>query len=100
LHLDNHSEPEVFITISWALWQRRNKSILNQPMDRIDQVGIMARCYLEEFVKENERASPQLTPALVTRWKPPHTSLYKINYDGAIFKDNNKRGIGIIIRDA
>jgi hypothetical protein len=69
-------------------------------MDRTDQVGIMAQCYLEEFVKENERASPQLIPTLVTQWKPPNTSLYKINYDGAIFKDTNERGIGIIIRDA
>ena len=31
------------------------------------------------------------------RWKPPDASLVKINFDGAIFRDENGRGIGVVV---
>ena len=33
------------------------------------------------------------------RWKPPDASLVKINFDGAIFRDENRSGIGVVVRD-
>ena len=33
------------------------------------------------------------------RWKPPLTNYYKANFDGAIFKESNLGGIGVVIRD-
>ena len=38
------------------------------------------------------------TPPLV-RWKPPLINVYKVNFEGAIFKESNTRGIGVVIRD-
>ena len=34
-----------------------------------------------------------------TRWRPPSQGLVKINCDGATCKDQNKLGIGVVIRD-
>ena len=86
--------------ISWALWQQCNKFLLHQRVDRIDQVGVKAWCYLVEFVKANEKAPPSLTPTPVTHRKPPITSLYKINYVGTVFAEINEGRIGVIVRNA
>ena len=33
-------------------------------------------------------------------WQPPAHQQYKINFDGALFKDENQAGIGVVIRDS
>ena len=40
---------ELFTTMCWAIWQRRNKLHLNKPIEKIEHTGIFARGYLEEF---------------------------------------------------
>ena len=32
------------------------------------------------------------------KWKPPDVSLVKINFDGAIFRSENRSGIGVVVR--
>ena len=31
------------------------------------------------------------------KWKPPDTNLVKINFDGAIFRNKNRNGIGVVV---
>ena len=33
------------------------------------------------------------------KWKPPDASCFKINFDEAIFRNENKSGIGVVTRD-
>ena len=33
------------------------------------------------------------------RWRAPQASFVKVNFDGALFGDSNKLGVGIVIRD-
>lgn len=35
-----------------------------------------------------------------TRWKPPDRGFYKVNYDGAVFAEQGKAGISVIIRNS
>ena len=35
-----------------------------------------------------------------TRWKPPKAKHFKVNYDRAIFKEQGKAGIGVVIRNS
>ena len=99
LHVGSSSEPEIFIVMCWALWQRRNKLRLHQEVEPINQVGSKAKCYLEEFNRENDHSNAHPQAAPETRWLPPKILRYKINYDGAVFKETNEAGIGVIVRD-
>ena len=34
-----------------------------------------------------------------TRWKPPPLDIFKINFDGAVFAEENYSGVGVVIRN-
>ena len=34
------------------------------------------------------------------RWRAPQASFVKVNFDGAVFEDSNKLGVGVVIRDS
>ncbi|XP_075657869.1 uncharacterized protein LOC142627867 [Castanea sativa] len=45
---------------------------------------------------------PPILPAAPkpkVRWKPPDVSLVKINFDGTIFREENRSGIGVVIQN-
>jgi ribonuclease HI len=48
-------------------------------------------------VTTEEKAEKLKSPPV--RWKLPVTNYYKINFDGAIFKESKSRGIGVVIQD-
>ena len=35
-----------------------------------------------------------------THWKPPDFGQFKVNYDGAIFREQGRAGIGLVIRNS
>ncbi|KAL4622103.1 hypothetical protein ACB092_06G273500 [Castanea dentata] len=35
----------------------------------------------------------------MVKWKPPYASCFKIYFDGAIFRNENRSGIGVVVRD-
>ena len=35
-----------------------------------------------------------------TRWKPPERDIYKVNYDGAIFEQQGKAGLDVVIQNS
>ena len=61
----------------------------------------MAREHLAEFAQTITMPQfPRVTATpSQTRWHPPSQGLVKINCDGATCKDQNKLGIGVVIRD-
>ena len=51
------------------------------------------------------RAIPPKPPDCVSRppqfvkWCPPEQNILKVNFDGAVFREENSIGVGVIIRD-
>ena len=57
-----------------------------------------ANALVEEFCQLTE-VPIHSAPLRTGRWTPPHDDWYKINVDGAVFKESSSCGIGIIIRN-
>ena len=83
---------------TWGIWNQRNQVHLHKPCCASDWIATQAKERLQEFT-----AALPLKPPRTTRtrdiWKPPHASHFKINFDGAIFRNENRSGIGVVIRD-
>ena len=59
-----------------------------------------ARDFMEEFRQAQVQLSlPPPTTRNQQRWSPPIRSLFKLNFDVAVFNDINASGVGAIIRN-
>ena len=83
---------------TWEIWNQRNHVRLHKPCCASDQIATQAKERFQEF-----RAVLPPKPPRTTRtkdiWKPPDAGHFKINFDGAIFRNENRCGIGVVIRD-
>uniref|UniRef100_A0A2N9HR00 RRM domain-containing protein n=1 Tax=Fagus sylvatica TaxID=28930 RepID=A0A2N9HR00_FAGSY len=100
LDLGTQQNTEVFSIICWSLWQRRNKQRLHQVVEGIDQLTTKARAYLDEYVGSIEPLPPdESTSTRDSKWQPSSRHNFKVNYDGAVFKETNEAGLGVIVRN-
>ena len=96
--LNNKSNLELFGMITWGIWNQQNKVRNHQPCCTLDQLVPQSKERLDEFLTVFSpvpavKSKPQVV------WKPPDGRLVKINFDGAIFKTENRSGIGVVVRD-
>lgn len=89
---------ELFAMVTWTIWFRRNKVRSTPPGFPVDQVQQCAFDSLLEFRTAQPRKQP--TPARpLSKWSPPAGDSYKVNFDGAVFKEDDRVGIGVIIQN-
>ena len=91
---------ELFSTMCRAIWHRRNKARLKQPVDKAEYIPVFAREYLQEFQSSQTTHHPNPSPQQQVQWKKPTTSGFKVNYDGAVFAETAEAGIGVVVRTA
>ena len=90
-------------TIAWRLWGNRNE--IRNGGKRLGELELChdASLWLLQFKEANEATTAttpvQFESGLQHTWLPPSNQLYKVNVDGAIFKERNELGVGVIIRD-
>ena len=76
----------------------RNKLRLNEKGLLRDKLFETARSYLSDFQSKIKETKVQQRREN-TKWIPPGVGMYKANYDGAVFAESEKAGIGVIVRD-
>ncbi|KAK9991451.1 hypothetical protein SO802_026436 [Lithocarpus litseifolius] len=82
----------------WGIWHQRNQVRLLIPYCTSDQLTPQAKEKLDDFLATLPPKLPvMLRPRLA--WKLPKPSMFKINFDGAVSKNENKSSIGVVIRD-
>lgn len=94
----NKKSSELFTMTVWFIWPQRNQLRLQQHCVSTDQLAQVARDRFEEY----KAALPALKPRRQqhhTPWSPPPPDLFKINYDGAVFKEAIQSGIGVVFRN-
>ena len=90
---------EKLAVTCWLLWNKRNHDRNHPPSEQYSQIWTRAQTVLHEYLAvTTEEKAEKLKPPQ-TRWRLPITNYYKMNFDGAIFKESNSGGIGVVIRD-
>ena len=93
-----NKEPELFSIVIWNLWNRRNNLRLGKTALPLDKITKHAR------ERQLEALAPLANRSLhrgqhQMAWSPPEAQRCKINYDAVTFVEDNKAGLGIVIRN-
>ncbi|XP_075633467.1 uncharacterized protein LOC142605927 [Castanea sativa] len=90
---------EDFATTAWFVWARRNKSRLNEKTTPLNGIRDAIRNFLQLFHSCRE---PPVSNKMQRQrnWIPPKPGQYKVNFDGALFNENDEAGVGIVVRDS
>ena len=92
---------ELFAQVTWTIWHRKNLLRISTRKFPVEHILPEALGAFLAFI----RAIPPKPPDCVTRvpqqikWKPPAPTCFKVNFDGAVFREDNMAGVGVIIRD-
>ena len=77
----------------------RNKLRAEEETFPLAKIGSLASDGLHEYQQLRPIHMKLPRTARSVRWRPPPTGLLKVNFDGASFAEDNKAGLGIIIRN-
>ena len=97
--LEQPHNTALFAMLIDQIWYRRNKLRLGEEAADLKLLNSRARVALHEFQLAN--TSPPKPPPVQTpiKWKPPPSEWVKINFDGAVFKEQAQAGLGSIIHN-
>ena len=91
----------LFAVTAWVVWHHRNKSRLQAATIPLNQVAGFAKSFLQSFVASHRQERPLVCgSAGPVKWKPPSASSVKINFDGALFGESDRAGLGVVIRNS
>lgn len=104
LGMKRHEIPnlaELFAMLAWSIWNKRNACRMGQvypPNSRIFNDAVERLQEYHSVLDEPLFSSVGPIPS-ATQWVPPKNPLFKVNYDGALFRDTSTAGLGAVIRD-
>ena len=89
----------LFAVTAWSIWYQRNKLRLNDNPLPLQNIAGFAKNYLSKF-RSLEKSHPHGRSSIIRRWYSPIVGAVKTNYDRAMFRESDKAGIGVVIRDS
>lgn len=90
---------EKVLSLCWEIWKDRN-TVRNRGRHRAGKTLVRSSASMvEEYRAANERECG-LNPTVHVRWHPPDPHRFKMNMDGAVFKDQRATGSGMVVRDS
>ncbi|XP_075658985.1 uncharacterized protein LOC142628832 [Castanea sativa] len=90
---------EIFSIIAWLLWNRRNSIRLECLTWPLNHFFSEAGKILQDFLKAHDEAPITVQDLVQANWTALNQTRYKANFDGALFKNSDSVGLGVIIRD-
>ena len=97
---ENQKEGELerLVCLAWCIWKNRNAVKFGGKGKEARSIVSEANALVEEFGLLPEVLIHSASPRTGT-WTPPRDDWYKINVDGAVFKESSSCGIRIVIRN-
>ncbi|XVF56458.1 hypothetical protein PTKIN_Ptkin06aG0122300 [Pterospermum kingtungense] len=89
---------EEGLSLLWAIWNWRNKEVMNGEKVMAQFVFEKGVSFLYEF-RRAQVSRPLHGPYALVVWKAPVRDFYKINFDGAFSKAEAIGGIGVMAKD-
>nr|POE69915.1 hypothetical protein CFP56_66809 [Quercus suber] len=90
-------------SVMWTVWHRQNQLRVNSNALTKAQVPQQAKQVLEMFQNSQQslinQAADMRTQQRV-QWRPPPANCVKLNFDGAIFPELGKAGLGVVVHDS
>ena len=103
LHFDEiEFDLDLLAMIVWLLWNQRNQIRVGYAATSLYQIVAYAQQQLQDYnrVQLVKPASEMANLHSAVTWSPPRAPFLKINYDGAVFRDSNSAGLGVVVRDS
>ena len=95
---EHQRKPALFAFTVWTIWTQRNQVCSQQPCCSLDHISQLTTERFVEYLAILPPTPPS-RPHKRTRWKPPPVDIFKINFDGAVFTEENCSGMGVIVQD-
>ena len=89
---------ELFAITTWSLWSNRNSVCHGGKSKAVALIAREVTACTKEVRQTNEVQS-RPSPSIGQTWTPPRRGCYKINVDGAVFKEMGCCGVGMVIRN-
>lgn len=90
---------EIFAMTASLIWIRRNKLCVGEVAISLNKINSMAWDNLQEFQGLNPPPHYPTSPPKPVKWNLPPINRLKINFDGAVFKNEGLAGLGVIIQN-
>ena len=95
---EHQRKPALFAFTVWTIWTQKNQVRSQQPCCSLNHLSQLVAERFSEYCAIFPPTQPS-RPRIRTRWKPPLVDIFKINFDGAVFAEENCSGVGVIVRN-
>nr|XP_023924334.1 uncharacterized protein LOC112035735 [Quercus suber] len=88
--------------VMWTIWYRRNQlrvRTVDFPKTQVPQQATQALSTFQQSQSSIINNAAATRPQNRVQWRPPPANCVKLNFDGTIFPELGKAGLGVVVHD-
>ncbi|XP_065637528.1 uncharacterized protein LOC136070886 [Quercus suber] len=93
---------DLMVMVMWTIWYRRNQlrvRTVDFPKAQVLQQATQALSTFQQSQLSIINNAAVTRPQNRVQWRPPPANCVKLNFDGAIFSELGKAGLGVVVHD-